>query len=297
MIKLIVSDMDGTLLNERVELSDENAQAVKRAQAAGIDFVIATGRSFQSGYNLVKEKGINCPFIGQNGGTYYNENEELQYIRGLSKDAVRQMMAIFDQIPVYYELVTFDGPYSNDEDEFREHFYDIMTDINHDIDEAAIEAYIDKAIVSGRIKFVDSYDEVLDDPDQVVLKVAVQSTAGSKKLDSISKRLEKEIDDIAISASSRKNLEINHIKATKGRAVAEYAQLKGYDATEVMTIGDNINDLTMLDWAKYGTAMENAVPEAKTVANYTTLSNSQNGVAHLINRVLSGEIYEETHWF
>lgn len=292
MIKLIVSDMDGTLLNERVQLSDENANAIKRAQAAGIDFVIATGRSFQSGFPFVEEKGINCSFIGQNGGTYYDENQELQFVRALPKEAVRQMMAIFDEVPVYYELVTFEGAYSNDEDQFREHFYDIMTDINHDIDEAAIQTYIDKAIVSGRIQFVDSYEELLE-ADKEILKIGIQSTSGAEKLDQINRRLQKEVKDIAITASSRKNLEVNHILATKGRAVAEYAKLKGYDATEVVTVGDNINDLTMLDWAKYGTAMENAVQEAKTVADYRTKSNSENGVADLIDRVLSGKIYEE----
>lgn len=293
MIKLIVSDMDGTLLNERVELSDRNAEAVKRAQAAGIDFVIATGRSFQSGYTLVEDKGITCPFIGQNGATYYNEQQELQIIRGLPKDTVRQMMKIFDETPVYYELVTFDGPYSNDEEAFREHAYDIITDINRDIDEAAIYAYIEKMVNSERINFVDNYDEILNDDDQVVLKLSVLSTSGSIKLDDLRRKLEKEIENIVVTASSRKNLEINHITATKGRAVSEYAKMKGYDATEVMTIGDNINDLTMLDWAKYGTAMDNAVHEAKTVSDYRTDSNTNDGVAQLIDRVLSGDIYKE----
>lgn len=293
MIKLIVSDMDGTLLNERVELSDRNAEAVKRAQAAGIDFVIATGRSFQSGYTLVEDKGIKCPFIGQNGATYYNEQQELQVIRGLSKDKVRQMIKIFDETPVYYELVTFDGPYSNNEEAFREHAYDIITDINHDIDEAAIYAYIEKMVNSERINFVDNYDDILNDDDQVILKLSVLSTSGSIKLDDLRRKLEKEIEDIVVTASSRKNLEINHITATKGRAVSEYAKMKGYDATEVMTIGDNINDLTMLDWAKYGTAMDNAVHEAKTVTDYRTDSNTNDGVAQLIDRVLSGEIYKE----
>lgn len=293
MIKLIVSDMDGTLLNEKVELSDKNADAVKRAQEAGIEFAIATGRAFQSGYSFVEENGISCPFFGQNGATYYNENQELQFVRGLPKDTVRQMMRMFDETPVYYELVTFDGAYSNDEEAFREHAYDMMTDINHDIDEEAIHEYIEKMISKGRIQFVDRYEELLEDDDSVILKVAVLSTSGSEKLDYLSRRLEEEVEDIAVTASSRKNLEINHIKATKGRAISEYAESKGYDATEVLTVGDNINDLTMLDWAKYGTAMDNAVPEAKTVADYRTLSNSKDGVAHLIDRVLSGEIYDE----
>jgi len=64
MIKLIVSDMDGTLLNEEIELSDENLAAIKDAQAHGIHFAIATGRYYQTGYTIVQERGINCSFFG-----------------------------------------------------------------------------------------------------------------------------------------------------------------------------------------------------------------------------------------
>ncbi|MCD8506220.1 MAG: HAD hydrolase family protein [Alkalibacterium thalassium] len=59
-----------------------------------------------------------------------------------------------------------------------------------------------------------------------------------------------------------------------------------------MTIGDNINDISMLKWAKYSVAMENAAPEAKEAANYLTSSNRKNGVAEAITRVLSGKIYK-----
>lgn len=293
MIKLIVSDMDGTLLNEKVELSDANVEAIKAAQDAGIDFVIATGRSFQSGYSLVKEKGINCPFIGQNGGTYYNENQELQFVRGLDKASVYKMMDIFKEWDAYFELVTFDGPYTNDEQAFREHAYDIMTDINHDIDEEAINGYIDRMLEEGYLTVVDSYEDVLEDDASIILKISVSLRQGAAKLDKLTRHLEKELDDIAVTASSRKNIEINHIKATKGRAVAEYAELNGYTADEVVTVGDNINDLSMINWAKYGTAMENAVSEVKTVAHYRTVSNDNDGVANLIHRVLNGKIYEE----
>ena len=290
MIKLIVSDMDGTLLNEQVGLSAANVAAIKDAQAAGIDFVIATGRSFKSGYTMAEEKGITCPFIGQNGATYYNDQQELQYVRGLAKDDVRKMMEIFDQTPIYYELITFDGPYTNDKQAFIDHAFDTFTDINQDIDEEAIRSYITDMVDQNRINFVESYNTLLEDDDQIIFKIAVFSTSGSNKLEKVQKRLEKEIDNISITASSRKNMEINHIRASKGQAVSEYAKLKGYKPSEVLTIGDNINDLSMLDWADYGTAMANAVPEAKAVAKYQTKSNSQDGVAHIINLVLKGEI-------
>src|SRR5699024_12383000 len=104
-------------------------------------------------------------------------------------------------------------------------------------------AYIEKMVNSERINFVDNYYEILNDDDQVILKLSVLSTSGSIKLDDLRRKLEKEIVDIVVTASSRKNLEINHITATKVRAVSEYVKMKGYDATEVITIGDCIYDI------------------------------------------------------
>ena len=60
-----------------------------------------------------------------------------------------------------------------------------------------------------------------------------------------------------------------------------------------MTIGDNINDLSMLKWAKYSVAVDNAEPEVKEAANFKTSSNRQNGVAEAISRVLSDKFYNE----
>jgi len=60
-----------------------------------------------------------------------------------------------------------------------------------------------------------------------------------------------------------------------------------------MTLGDNLNDISMLEWADYSVAMGNAVPEAKEAAKFSTSTNAENGVAEAISRVLNGDIYEQ----
>lgn len=80
--------------------------------------------------------------------------------------------------------------------------------------------------------------------------------------------------------------EILHPAASKGNAVRQLADLLGIAKEEVMAIGDNGNDLTMIDWAGCGVAMGNAIPEVKASANYETKSNNENGVAHAIQELV-----------
>lgn len=292
MIKLIVSDMDGTLLNERIEVSDANAQAVKRAQNEGIDFVIATGRDYSGGYSIAQKKDIVCPFIGLNGAEYFDTSGSLKYSRGLDKKSVRNLMDLFSDYPVYFELMTNKGLYSDNKEQHLEHLRDILTDINPNLTESDIEKYKHLYLNQKKATFVSDYKHVVNDERMYISKISVQSLSGPSKLRPLRDLIEQEVSDIAVTASSRKNLEINHEKATKGYAVSQYAKINDIGPDEVMTLGDNINDLSMLEWAKYGTAMENAVPEAKEAARFTTSSNAHNGVAEAISRVLSGDIYK-----
>lgn len=293
MIKLIASDMDGTLLNDHIEISDANAQAIKRAQNEGIHFVIATGRDYPGGYPMVKEKGIKCPFIGLNGAQYFDEDGKNIYNRGLEKKIVNQLLDIFAQHEVHDELMTNNGIYSKNKEERLDILAGFLQDINPDLTfEEAKQNALDR-VEEMDVTFISDYHHVVEDDKLIILKMACHSEKGESVLGPLREQIEAEVPNVAVTASSRKNLEINHVKAQKGTAVAEYAKKHDIKPDEVMTLGDNINDLSMLKWAKYGTAMANGVPEAKEAANYETSSNVHNGVAEAISRVLSGKIYGE----
>jgi hypothetical protein len=293
MIKLIVSDMDGTLLNEHMEISNANASAIKRAQEQGIHFSIATGRDYPMASPLLKEHTIICPLIAQNGAQYFDGTGKNLYNIGLEKKTVRQMLDIFSQYDsLHEELMTSKGIFSDNKDQREEMLASMLSDMNPDITfEEALET-AKKRVDEMPITYVDDYSDVLNDQSLVVLKVAVHTKKGKALLDPLKEKLYEAVPDLAITASSERNLEINHKNAQKGLAVAKLARKLGLKADQVMTIGDNINDISMLKWAKYSVAMENAAPEAKEAANYLTSSNRKNGVAEAITRVLSGKIYK-----
>ena len=112
-----------------------------------------------------------------------------------------------------------------------------------------------------------------------------------EKIDRVSKRLS-ESNHLAISSSSRGNIEITHSDAQKGIALESIAEKLGVDMDEVMAIGDNLNDVSMLSRVGYPVAMENATDEVKAVANYITESNEQDGVGNAIIKYLDEHNYE-----
>ncbi|MFO8069488.1 MAG: Cof-type HAD-IIB family hydrolase [Alkalibacterium sp.] len=294
MIKLIVSDMDGTLLNHEMDISQANIAAIKRAQHQGIHFAIATGRDFPLAFPLLEKNGIKCPLIAQNGAQYFDKNGKNMYNRGLEKSTVRNMLSVFhNYTDIHEELMTNKGIFSDNKekrlDMVAAMLYDMSPDTSYEEAMENAAEHVDKMDIT----FVDDYQEIVDDESAIILKVSVHSKKGREVLDPLKDELHRTVPRLAITASSQRNLEINHEKAQKGIAVSQLAKKLGIKADEVMTLGDNINDISMLKWAKYSVAMANAEPEVKEIARYETSSNRQNGVAEAISRVLSGKFYTD----
>lgn len=293
MIKLIVSDMDGTLLNEDMEISNANVSAIKRAQEMGIHFAIATGRDYPTAAPLLKEHTLICHLIAQNGAQYFDGTGKNIYNIGLEKKTVKHMLSILSEYDdIHEELMTSKGIYSDNKDKREEMLAYMFFDMNPDISFEKATEIAKKRVKEMKINFVDDYSEIIEDNSVVILKVAVHTKKGKELLDPLKVKLNEAIPTLAITASSERNLEINHQNAQKGLAVAKLAKKLNLKADQVMTIGDNINDLSMLEWADYSVAMKNAEPEAIEAANYHTSSNRENGVAEVISRVMNGTIYE-----
>lgn len=289
-IKLIVTDMDGTLLNENIEITNRATEAIFRAQNAGLDFAIATGRTVDSGYSLAQEQGITCPFIELNGARLFDRNEELQFTRAIDKDNTKSLVDILEHYGLHNEFITQDGTFSNKSlENYIESFKAVFQSINKSLTDAEATKIIQERLSSLNLQTVDNYDFLFQDPSVQVLKTLVNADKDLSILDEIQYDIEAELPDLIVTSASTHNLEVNNIHANKGRAVAEYAASQGYKASEVITIGDNINDLTMLEWADHSYAVANAHAQAKEAATYAAPSHMDDAVAQIIDRVLDGK--------
>ncbi|WAA10888.1 HAD family hydrolase [Fervidibacillus albus] len=114
-ITCIATDMDGTLLNEERKISEESKKALMLAKEAGIEIVIATGRSPQFAQFPLQEAGVQLPVICMNGAQIYSEKMELLLSRPLFVEQVKQISEVLTKKQVYFEFYTNQGHYSFDQ--------------------------------------------------------------------------------------------------------------------------------------------------------------------------------------
>lgn len=285
VIQLIVSDMDGTLLNNKLAVSEANVEAIRYAESKGIKFMVATGRGYTEAVPALQEVGIECPLIAVNGGQVYDGTGRLIENIGIDKTRIRRILDFVREKGLYAELVFDNGVYSDDKVKRIETMTTLLqkTNPNTTFKMALILALSRLELLN--INYVDDYEEVLQDERHEVLKVLVFSNIGQPELHPVREEFEKD-EELVITSSFFNNIEINHVQAQKGIALERMAKKHNIPLDRVMAIGDNFNDVSMLQKAGVSFAMGNAEPGVKEIAKYETVSNTEDGVAMAILRCI-----------
>ncbi len=272
--RLLALDLDGTLLLPGGGISERNAEAVRRARAAGVEVVICTGRRFRTTAWIIEALELGGPVVVHNGVlTKSGETGETLAAHYLTADlfehALEQLRSV--AAPIVYVDRYHDG-------------LDMM--VEHPSDAHAYQA-----------AYLADYEDVhrvvprLDDQghhDVVMMSLMADHAA----LAALRARLEKTLDPAAhTNFIENKNyegyiLEVTSSRASKWSALAEVAAGMGIGPDEIMAIGDDRNDASMIEGAGLGVAMANAVDAVKAVAETTTASNAEDGVAAAIERHL-----------
>lgn len=289
MVKLIASDMDGTLLNEKMVISETNAKAILAAQKSGVHFMVATGRGYTEAKPLLEEVGISCPIITLNGAQVYNEDGEIIENIGLSKETVRNILKKINELDLYCEMTTSKGIYSDNKAKRIEAVASLIYKTNPDTSFKMSVVLAAARLEIMNINYVSDYNELLEDESVEILKIITFSEDGPKVLEPLAQELSG-TGDLAITASFVNNIEINHAKAQKGLALARAAESLGIHTDDVMALGDNFNDVSMLKVAGYSVAVANAEDGVKAHAKYLTSTNSDNGVAESILLALNDDM-------
>ncbi len=291
MIKLVACDLDGTLFNSNMTISEENAAAIKLAQENGIEFLVATGRSPQQSRKNMREYGLKTGFININGALVYDANEQLQVKHQLPNEKAKLVAHILLKNQLYFELVTADKIYSNDISKRVVNLARSLMSLNPGVTfkKAVATAAGSNAMLS--MTLVEDFDQLLADPKTEIMKIISFDAHGPAAFSSAKKEI-MSLGDVAVTSSAAANIEINDIKAQKGPALLDYARKKGFKKEEVAAIGDNLNDASMIRDAGVGVAMANAVPAIKKLAQVKTKSNDDNGVAYILKKFIKNNAEE-----
>lgn len=264
--KLVCTDMDGTLLGEHFSIPEDNIRAIKEGMAKGIKMALVTGRPFNAMQYFKNILGDELLIISTNG-TYFKVGD-FEYKRPISNEQIETIYKIGEKYNLTKHFkgckkVIADSPL------WADHPY-IM--INKELSDEDKIVIIENATL----------EEVIDNNSNEMLKCIMFS----EDLESVAKA-KKELRGLGILevvSSKNNNIEVMDANTSKGIAIDNLAKQLGITREEVICIGDNENDLSMIEYAGLGVAMGNAEDFVKEKADYITDTNLNAGVAKVIDR-------------
>ncbi|MGL5256845.1 MAG: Cof-type HAD-IIB family hydrolase [Proteocatella sp.] len=271
MIRLVVSDLDGTLLNDEHIVSKENKKAINELENKDIKFCIATGRLNASAKVIARELGGSYNIISCNGALIKSaDGSERIYINSLKNNKAIAIAELLESMNQRYHFYTEDSVYSKtlSNSALCYHEQNLKNNDNkEDIRIVICEDIVKKAgIVQDILKFIVFFEDE-NDSQEIMNKLI-------------------EIEGIDISQSGTKNLEIMNKNVSKGNAIKIVSDMYKIPTSEIMVLGDQKNDLSMFEIAGLKVAMANGNSRLKTAADFITKSNNDSGVAYAINKVI-----------
>lgn len=283
MIKLIISDMDGTLLNSHLRISLENQEAIRKATQKGVLFAIATGRHISEARPILSASQISCPIITGNGSAVYDQDGHLQHVYALSTERTLDLLKQIKQFPtLHVELTTIEHVLCEDASSREKVLCDFIKLHHPNITDSEMATILDQQKIDSPVVIVPSLIAYVQQAKpNTLLKLLIVNTQRNDAIHQLRQQLDS-LDDIAISSSYADNLEINAHSATKGNAVKQLADSFALPLTDVMAIGDNLNDVSMLAVVGTSVAMGNGHPSVKELASDITDTADNHGVAKAI---------------
>jgi Cof subfamily protein (haloacid dehalogenase superfamily) len=269
--KMIAMDMDGTLLNSSKEVTKRSKEILKRAEDLGVKLVICTGRIFTSARVYAKFIGTKAPIVASNGA-YIREKDrdEIIFQKPMKNSELYEIVKMIKEYGFYPHLFTPDTIYS-EKLVFSSKAYTKWNETLPKEDRIKVE-------------IVENLNDVIDKNNNEILKAVVISE-DTDKLSELRQRIDNKMD-VSIVSSLYNNFEVMSKGISKGNAVRILADYYKITKDEVICIGDSENDMSMLEYAGLGIAMGNATDEIKSIADYITSTNDEDGVAQAIEKFI-----------
>ncbi len=265
MYKLVVLDIDGTLLNSKKEITEKTKKAIEEASKMGVKFIIASGRTPYGVMPIAEEinlKNIGGYILSFNGGCCINcETGEPLYENYIENKHLKDIydFAVEKNIP----LLTYKD--------------DVMYTPNDTTKYLELEAKINNLKIKKSENLLEefSYDfpkVILTDDGDILAKYVEEA--------------QMRFQDLEVFRSEPFFLEICPKGIHKATGIAKVIDILGVKQEEVIAIGDGFNDLSMIEYAGLGVAMDNAQDKVKEAANYITASNDDDGVCKVIEKFI-----------
>lgn len=266
MIKLFVTDLDGTLLEAGKPVPKENIEAVKKAVEKGVIVTIATGRMYRAALPIAKTLEVDAPIITYNGALIKSVSGKVLYENYIKEDVVKEVISLCKSKNWHLQVYSDDFLYYPE-----------------------VNAYSEKYESLQKIKGEAVTWEGMTEHTKKVTKV-LTFTRGKDETAARRKTFEENFGDIlTVTSSTDFFAEMTNLNVSKASGLIELAKVLNIDIKDTMAIGDADNDLPMLKAAGKSVAMGNAAEHIKEEADFVTANCVEFGFAKAIYDFVLGE--------
>lgn len=259
-VKLIVTDMDGTLLNSKHEVSPLFFKQFEQLKANNIKFVAASGRQYHSILDKLKSIKEHITIVAENGAYVVKNGKEL-FVNAIPKNDITGLLLLCKQIKNTHIVLC---------GKKKAYFLKNLENFENTVAEYYTEYEI-----------LENFDSL---PNDDFLKIALCHYDGSET--NIYPYLKEIEADWQLKVSGKLWLDIALKENHKGNAIENIQNEYGISPEQTMAFGDYHNDIEMLKKANYSFAMQNAHPDVKEIAHYETYSNNNLGVENVLEKLL-----------
>jgi len=276
MIKLVVSDMDGTLLNREGLISEANETAIQKARDMGIPFVLCTGRIYSAARPYAEHLGLKAPVIGCNGAIIKSpETGEVLYINEMDSTLVGKVVDVFRKYDHSFHFYDEDTVYAEKRGPLFEYIESMTIKLGGEGIKTELVSDV-KEIIGNPVKVLKMGFNLID--DELAPKIINEVRA---------------IKGLTVVQSAPSLMDIMNETVSKGKAIEALAKIFDISTDEIMAMGDNDNDIEMLQTAGIGVAMENAKDDVKAAADDIAVHHEEDGVAWALEKYVLSQNTED----
>lgn len=279
MFKLIASDLDGTIFDHEHSIPKDNLKAVRSIQESNIPFVVCTGKTYSVSKDI-------CKTLHANFGIFGNGNQIINLVTG---EEIAKKILTLEEIKTCFSII------QNYNLDLHIHSYTENSIITKELMYLDLRSSI---LFPNNIhfEFVNSILDYIEKNNAITLKLVISSSSSLLQLkENLEKNTNLTVTHIIkrgiykdkIINKEYEYLDISPSNVSKGSALNQLKNYLNLNTEDILSIGDNINDITMFEASGMGVAVNNAYDEVKQVANFTTSKSAQNGAfAEAINKFI-----------
>ena len=261
-IRLVVSDIDGTLVDKQKQLTPATTEAVRRLEAAGIGFTVISARPMSGILPIAETLAIDAPMAAFNGGIIFRRDGSVAEHHIVEEAVTRGVMAIAADSPVDVWV-------------FADNLWYASTDVGAHVDSERRASNQDPIVTTDFADLLDHADKItfVSDDHAMLATLAERCKAAHGA-------------DATIVQSQVYYLDVTALAANKGDGLIALAKTFDQPLDAVAVLGDQYNDVPMLERAGLAIAMGNAPDPVKSIAHEVTSGNDADGVAHAIDTII-----------